>query len=1137
MGKVNREVKYNPAGSVRSGIILPMLNPKNFKIDERSIADFLVFVEKLSSYVFTHPADQNSNGDGNNPDNWKSFFCGDISIFLAKVSTIDLNELLPFYLKEDPIISFENQQKALKKRLDLITDFVSFITNSYHAILNQHGNDPQVKQLIDYLEQIISDGKIDEIIHKNSLIGLPTKYSDKEFKKFESLWANTNDSVLDVSQKNEIDIHELNSLMNRFLAIMSQVVHYSKSLFLETINNNQYHTPGTALFIAFLKLYTNVQDDLNNITAKHLDYFYKEILNQKINPSKPDYVHVCFALADFADRCEIEKGTLFNAGTDEEGYDCLYEAEDYLTINKTKITDLCSIYIPQRDAVGIEDSFEFVSNIYQSKILNTKTGGFDFSLDPKSFSLIEQNKYDTDIHIMTISEIGFAIASPVLLLNEGKRECDLMINFNLKSLSTLLTFLERYTVNKNMTYENAFHLLFFRAYTISLTTTNGWYAVEDYKLHSPDFVNGSFKISFSLPMGSPAITGMGNEWDKKEKQLYETSWPVLKLCLTNQKSMFVYSYLRDLIITSCRIDVDVSGIKNLELFNDLGKVDISNPFYPFGTLPVVGSSFLIGNNELYKKHIDTFNFDLEWHNLPRNGGGFKSYYQEYDDTIDNDSFKVGVTALSDFQFHPTTKDKVQQFSLFATKEENEGQLPVLASVNNLEGFNINELKINPDYSINELQPYSIKAKSGYIKLELTSPEMAFGQSIYPTIFSSKILKGIKNAKIDLPNPPYIPQLKSITLNYHASSIINFQPDAFVKSDVKAKEKMYLLHPFGTQVIFKDSTPFSNQILPQYFHNAYLFIGLDHVILNEPLTLHFILDPSVGNEFEVELPLVEWFYISNDKWTLFDKKDLISDTTKGFTDTGIVKLMMPKFMDNQNTTLPSDKYWISIAFKGDLNLVAKLKGIYTQALKLVWAPNKPGATWAKVIPSGKIERFMKTRTEVASIIQPSPSFGGRDQETSIDFYTRVSERLQHRNRCITAWDFERLILNKFSFVHQVKCISPIDNQGFVDAGNVIIVVVPKSEVEGGFTPPRFNYSVLQEIKECVQRHSSPFIYVQVINPVYEEVKITASIRLSDSGQKGIGVENLNRDLIGFVNPWYFNSNSEMLFGGSINLDEL
>ncbi len=1134
MEEETKKIKYNSSGSSRQRRFLPSLDPGYFKIDDRTLADFLVFIEKYADYVYAYRYPVDSENPSRKTATWRPFFYSDLSVFLAKLSFIDHTGLIPFYLKEDLAGGEESQRVILQSRMKYIMELIAMITDSYYPILDVHREDPSVKQLIDYIEQIRNTNLFQEIIRLTRLLDLDVQNNVIIHPNYEAIWGTSFHITGKLDDQKEVEnaIKELNKTINNFLVIAGQLVHYSKSLFLESVTTNQYHNPGTALFIAFLKLYTFLQEDLNKITEKHLDYFYKELLQQKIKPSSPDYVHVCFALSDHVDFCEIEKGTFFKAGIDEEGYDLLYTSTDHLTVNETKVTDLCAFYLSEKEEVGVENAYKFVSDIYQSNIISSN-GGFDLSYDPVSFSLFEKNKANPDYKEIKSSELGFAIASPLLLLSEGKRECNLILNFNIKSMSTLLTFLERYTINETLTFDKAFHKLFYRTFSISLTTEEGWYQLEDYKLYSPDSISGSFKISFVLPMGAPPIIGMGEKWDKNECALYNTEWPVLKLSLSNQRSMLMYSYLRDLIITECSIQVAVTGMKNLQVFNDLGELDISTPFYPFGSLPVLGSSFLIGSEELYKKRIEDFSFEFIWYNLPRTKGGFSSYYKEYDPAIDNDSFKVGVTALSDYEFHPVSQDEVQQFSLFSATEEQEGQLPVLDTISRLRGFDINKLKINADYSNVVFPPYNNKTKSGYIKLELLSPEMSFGQNLYPTLFSTKIVKGIKSSgAVDLPNPPYIPQLKSITLNYKASTTIDFQVTSFMKSDPKANEKVYLLHPFGIQTIFKNNTVLSDKFLPQFFHNGYIALGLDTVDLNEPLTIYFVLDPSIGNEFEVELPKVDWYYIFNDKWIQFDKKALVFDTTQNFTTTGIVKLWIPKIMDNQSNIFPKGKYWIVAAIKGNIELVAKIKGVYTQALKLIWSPHKENAWWSQPIPENTIETLVIPKPEIASIFQPLPSFGGSDKETATGFYTRVSERLQHRNRCVTAWDYERMVLERFPFVNQVKCITPVK-----EGGNVILIVVPQSRVAYDFILPRFNYSVLQEIKEYVEKYTAPFVRLQVINPVYEEVKISASIKFRDEIQKGTGVENIHRDLRTFICPWYADATREMEFGGSVNLDEL
>ncbi len=55
-------------------------------------------------------------------------------------------------------------------------------------------------------------------------------------------------------------------------------------------------------------------------------------------------------------------------------------------------------------------------------------------------------------------------------------------------------------------------------------------------------------------------------------------------------------------------------------------------------------------------------------------------------------------------------------------------------------------------------------------------------------------------------------------------------------------------------------------------------------------------------------------------------------------------------------------------------------------------------------------------------QPFQSFDGKHAEVGKEFYTRVSERLRHKGRAITAWDYEHLVLDRFPGIYKVKCIT-------------------------------------------------------------------------------------------------------------------
>jgi len=66
---------------------------------------------------------------------------------------------------------------------------------------------------------------------------------------------------------------------------------------LSNANINQDLTPHLTLFVCFLKLLELSQNKLNGITKKHLDFFYKDILQIEKLPAQADKVSIIFELA------------------------------------------------------------------------------------------------------------------------------------------------------------------------------------------------------------------------------------------------------------------------------------------------------------------------------------------------------------------------------------------------------------------------------------------------------------------------------------------------------------------------------------------------------------------------------------------------------------------------------------------------------------------------------------------------------------------------------------------------------------------------------------------------------------------------------------------------------------------------
>ena len=121
---------------------------------------------------------------------------------------------------------------------------------------------------------------------------------------------------------------------------------------------------------------------------------------------------------------------------------------------------------------------------------------------------------------------------------------------------------------------------------------------------------------------------------------------------------------------------------------------------------------------------------------------------------------------------------------------------------------------------------------------------------------------------------------------------------------------------------------------------------------------------------------------------------------------------------------------------------------------------------RLCPRTAIKKFAPPIAGIAGVRQPYTSSGGRQAEEDALFYTRVSERLRHKQRALTAWDYERLVLGQFPDIYKVKCIPASLAQDPDNPGSVRLVVIPDIRNKRPFDPfePKASADMLANIKE-------------------------------------------------------------------------
>ena len=117
--------------------------------------------------------------------------------------------------------------------------------------------------------------------------------------------------------------------------------------------------------------------------------------------------------------------------------------------------------------------------------------------------------------------------------------------------------------------------------------------------------------------------------------------------------------------------------------------------------------------------------------------------------------------------------------------------------------------------------------------------------------------------------------------------------------------------------------------------------------------------------------------------------------------------------------------------------------------------------------------------------PLAAGGGTDVEDIDECIERGPLVLKHRNRAVTASDFEQIAYQASRAIGRAKCLSNFDNQGLFKPGWVTVIVIPES----GEDKPKLSLQLKRQLEKYLRKHSANTLQLQVSEPVYAEASVT------------------------------------------------
>jgi hypothetical protein len=1259
---------------------LKALDPSYAPIDGRSMEDLLVFAKRYAKQIRFYDIPDSEGGQENAKEpivTWSDFFRRDMAVIAASLAVIDLEQIKKDYDETNTRLAQHPTEDVYAALYTNILGMAARLDRWYSAALPGYPLRADLElgiasSLKPAMQQIMAYEKGFPMVEGKALKLDYSAISNTE------LWGLDEDVPADTTiyagvKPSEKIYHAslfTEDIFLKFYGFMSKLVDNADEYLQFAMEQYPAHQPHMALFIAFLELFRLAQEQMNGLTGRMLDFYYRDVLHLSERPSVPDRVHLVFELAKDVAAYDLAKGTTLLAGKDASGKDQIYATETDAVINNAKVKELKTLFIQKRTATLAGTNTPATKNItafYAKPVANSADGnGAKFTVpNPKWPTFGEDwpvidNPQNVCEAISAVKEtlaapeqaqVGFALASPQLLLQGGKR----LVRLQFNGLQTLANYADK--DNKPV-------------FDIVLSAEKSWLQIS--KLASEEEVNtledawnnGAFENDYigepvyyvaigkeyaSLNIYLPLSTAPIIAYDAKihAGNTYATTQPVMQILLRDDIAISEEDY-KSVSIGNLSIEVKVGsinkkpegsppaefpvrmdGLRTLVLQNDNGALDPSKPFDPFTPYAFKGKSLYVGSGEVFNKNIDGFAINI----LHTNGGfggnyaarllyqrqwvtlydtGFSrafnknnlstNMYQQSTDPIGGDEFgpldtlrkPIGpVTAWTgkeekgfvrlDLETYLTTADSYEQARNRAIAlEVKELTVSYHSLLSKLEAgidqlfhvypFGVAEVSLAPKVTTQTLKQLSTnlanRLRTAQDPMLVNARDRLLPQFTFTSVYQ-----------------PYNVEAGTVVksqLTSYNSTEASYTVVASLRERFPAKADQLMLEVSGLSEAEGNSP---NQYSGDKQEEGLLFIGLEGAKPLNTVSLLFQFADGSARDNDNDPPVINWSYLVNNEWRPLKGEHIVSDDTYGFQTTGIVKLEIPSDATTSHSIITDGLHWFSASVGEHSTRIPQAVDVVAQAVVARFQDNgNASAHFDNALPAGSIAKLQTAAAEVSKVAQPFASFDGKHRETGKEFYMHVSERLRHKGRAITSWDYEHLVLDRFPSIYKVKCIQHTDQNCLcrepepavadrggrgtmgkrettdwpvgglppvstdegpapqpatccgpqVAPGHVLVVPIPNLKNRNDANPlqPKTSRRTLLEIEAYLKKRTSPFVHVHARNPVYEEVLVFFRVQFYAGVDKGYHLKKLNDELVRYLTPWAFDDTADVAFGRKV-----
>lgn len=1034
------------------------------------------------------------------------------SIFLSLITikNLDINQLEKQFLIlfENKFFSKTEQEESLiKMLLDLIAQFNLWLINSS----NIESFDTNLALRSDIVNQIVSNIRVPAAMLFEHC---KKQHSDIVLPELNGLWK-TKTRVDDVKQANRFYKSMFYKLTNSI-----ETLQVNAGLYEQEIWDSGYNDPAIGLLVAFFINHNKVVDKFNTRWSEYSNFYLEKILLAKQAKATPDSTYLKIFKQKNISYLNIPKGTVFKTNGDIK-----FTNVDGFVANSSSLKKVLVLFEERDREIEPANSLNYVTSLQKNDLTDLIDRTVSVNNSSRSiFGDKGKKSNQNSVDSTWFTSVGLLIKSWSLLLREGNRSLNLQFIPTSETQRNLLLLIDDLAAKWNIPKQEAIYKLLNDIFYIEISTEEGWVIVDNVNVvFDSNSETACFNVELNFSGSFPPICAVKNSKD-------ELNPPSLRVLINRDTWLFPYSWLKTFEFKHVKIKSSAKNISNIQIYSELGKLDTSIPFYPFGIMPKKGSWIALGCYEMSVKSIKKFNVNIRWTDLPDNDYGFAGYYSDYQKEINNCSFEINAQTLKNKQWISAKDNK--SYYLFSTNYENGKTVtaPNAKLIHETFFVNLKTPECLPTIQSEQDYKFDMFTRNGYFRFVLANPSMGFGHIQFQKLLSDVLMQKVRSKKIiQTPNPPFAPQIEQITIDYFSEDDINLTIPS------KNNHQIYHIHPFGLIQLNNSSSNSKFNFIPDFSTQGNILFGFDNIKAGDTLRIFVELLPQNKEIEKTDFPVIKWFYGNGYSWDPLPQNYVLKDDTRKFLETGIVEIKIPVDMPDLTTAM-HNHYWLKASVEKNAENISEILSFHLHVIQVERVISKSNSEVEfDMVPALSINQSETKIPGLDTVIQLKNSSGGRLPENRQMMKVRLSERISHRNRAINALDYEKIILENFPTVRKVKCFPGLDSKG-KRPGIVTLAIIEQNDHEGAIKTPKSNCKLLLDIEEFLKQYSSIFAKIDAINPEYEYLQVRCKVTLRETRSEGYYLRKLNTEINNYIAFWEV-SNEAPVFGHSVSIIEL